>query len=336
MTKQPRPDQLITKRIMQFTRKARHGYKVARRVRNKLDEHFAAPLRRDGRGRKSQELRRALVTLRHLINATAWRSRVDLDVNVRQEAKALVTTACHGQVSFESLMDRARTLRGRVNKCGKARNARRAIKGCKPLRIELPEGFTVERLHTVKMLAHAGRTLGNCTKNNNFGDHDELRTRESDFYWVRHGNSAVAMLRVHLRSREIAEFLGKDNEDVELPRSVLITMLSRLRLNGDDVEACLQQGAASIFVTGGADICKPNYRRRRRKLRLWWNKGVLVIREGRRHKWSSFCWDGTAWQSSDASRRHRLDDLMTVHPLIACFAHKAAQPQTDRPGRRLR
>ena len=313
---------LIGKLIRQLARAAKRGRRVEGRISALVDEHFALPSRRDGRGRKSQELSAVVRALRHLIRATEWQRQPDLDPNVRREAKALVGTACHGHVPFDKLMKQAKVLRGRVNEAGRMRNARQPIKGCEPLQKELPLLFSVERQHTVERLAKAGRGLGNCAKDNDYGLHDRLRQRDSDFYLVRRGTEPEAMFEVDLETCEITEFLGKENADVELPLCVLTALLRRLRLNGDHVEACLQQGAASIFVTGLKDIAEPDWRRR--NLMVWRAPGWLVIKEGRQPGgWSSFEWDGEDWVASTASSRRRLDSLMTRQPTVAVLAHRA-------------
>ena len=317
----------------QFARSATQSPRARRRAEgrlsNRIDEYFAHPSRRDGRGRKSWHLHKVELALRQLNHATAWQCRPALDLNVRREAQALVRTACHGHVPFEALMERASALRGRVNRAGRARNARQPIKGCEPLREELPQGFSVERLHTVALLARAGRDLGNCAKNNAYGMHDTLRERESDFYLVRRGDDPVAMFEVVLETDRITEFRGKENGDVELPRSVLIALLLRLELNGDDVEACLQQGAASIFTTGSGDMRDPDWQRG--NLKVWCESRRLVIREGgRRREWSSFEWNWANWVASDASSRSHLDALMTRHPTIAVLAHRAVRRRVVR------
>ena len=302
---------------------------VEGRLSNRIDEYFADSSRRDGRGRKSWHLCKAKRTLRHLNHATAWQCWSDLDPNVQREAKALVRTACHGQMLFGELMDRASRLRGRVNKAGHVRNARQPINDCEPLREELPQGFSVERLHTVALLAHAGRDLGNCAKNNAYGMHDRLRDRESDFYLVRRGDDPVAMFEVVLETDKITEFRGKENDDVELPRRVLIVLMRRLELNGDDVEACLQQGAASIFATGSGDMRDPDWQRG--NLKVWRGSRRLVIREGgKRREWSSFEWSRANWVASHASSRPHLDALMTRHPAIAVLAQRAVRRRVVR------
>lgn len=314
----------LTKLIRQFARYAtqtpRARRRVVRRTSMRVDEHFADPSRRDGRGRSAKELRRAEKALRHLNRAVVWQHRRDLDPNVRREARALVQAACHGRMPFEALMRRASKLRGRVNRSGKVRNDRMPIRGCRRLRKALPQDFVVECLHTVERLAKAGRWFGNCAKDNGYGLHDALRRRRSDFYWMQRGSEPVAMFEVALKAGKITEFLGRRNSDIELPRTVLVAMLRQLRLNGDHVDACLRQGAASIFATGSADPEQPHWRRKR--LKVWYAAGRLVLCEGRREQWSSFEWDGE-WEASDASRRQRLDDLMTRHPSLAKLARRA-------------
>ena len=330
--------------IGEFANNAGLGRRVKRRIATLVDDHFAHPARRDGRGRKAEELRAVETALRHMTHATGWQRRQDLDANVRQNAKALVRTACHGQVPFDELMNRASALRGRVNKAGGLRKARQPIEGCDPLRVELPQGFSVERLHTVERLAETGRLLGNCAKNNGHGLHEGLREREWDFYLIRRDDDPVAMFDVELETGKITQFLGRANDDVELPRCVLIALLHRLALNGDDVEACLQQGAASIFATESEYVREPDWQRG--DLKVWCGERRLVVRE--RHKqghasrtrrrlrrrrgirkgrkrdwWSSFEWDGADWVASDASSRHRLDALMTRYPSLAKLAHRA-------------
>lgn len=314
----------LTKLNGLFARNATQTFRARHRVRGRLTRlvagYFADPSRRDGRGRSAKELRRAEKALRHLIHAIVWQHWRDLDPNVRREARALVQAACHGRMPFEALMRRASKLRGRVNRSGKARNDRMPIRGCRRLREALPQGFVVERLHTVERLAKAGRWFGNCAKDNGYGLHDALRRRRSDFYRVQRGDEPVAMFEVALKAGKITEFLGQRNSDIELPRIVLVAMLRRLQLNGDHVDACLRQGAASIFATGSADPEKPHWQRKR--LKVWYAAGRLVLCEGRRERWSSFEWDGE-WEASDASRRQRLDDLMTRHPSLAKLARRA-------------
>ena len=311
----------------QFAERATQTPRATARVEQALqglaEEYFADPTRRDGRGRRAKCLREAETGLRHLTRAVVWQQREGLDPNIRQEARALVKTACHGHVPFEDLMRRASALRGRVNRSGQARNARMPIRGCRKLRAELPRRFVVERLHTVARLAGAGRKLGNCAKDNAYGLHDKLRRRKSDFYLVLRGSDPEAMFEVNLKTAEITEFLGRRNRDVALPRPVLLAMLRRLRLDGDHVEACLQQGAVSIFATGTADPRRPDWRRGRRK--VWCRPRRLVVREGRkkRRRWSSFEWDGADWVASDASSQGRLDALMTRYPPLAELAHRA-------------
>ena len=330
--------------IKQFTRRVtqnpRTRLRLERRLTKLIDEYFAHPARWDGRGRKSRFLRKVERALRQLTHATGWQYRADLDPNVRQEAKALVRTACHGQEPFDALMARASALRGRVNRAGRARNARQPIEGCDPLQVELPLGFAVERLHTVERLAAAGRRLGNCAKDNGYGLHGNLRERESDFYLVLRGDDPVAMFEVDLETSKITEFLGKRNDDdVQLPRCVLIELLCRLALNGDDVDACLQQGAASIFATGSGDARNPDWRRK--NLKVWCSVRRLVVCERgkgeRRDRWSSFHWDGANWIASYASSRDRLDALMTRHPSIAMLARRVTKSGRGRaPARRVR
>ena len=312
----------LTELMGLFVGNATQTFRARCRVKDRLTRlvagYFAAPSRRDGRGRKAKELRRAEKALRHLNRAVVWQHRRDLDPNVRREARALVQAACHGRMPFEALMRRASKLRGRVNRSGKARNDRMPIRDC--LREALPQDFVVERLHTVERLAKAGRWFGNCAKDNGYGLHDALRRRRSDFYWMQRGSEPVAMFEVALKAGKITEFLGRRNSDIELPRTVLVAMLRQLRLNGDHVDACLRQGAASIFATGSADPEQPHWRRKR--LKVWYAAGRLVLCEGRREQWSSFEWDGE-WEASDASRRQRLDDLMTRHPSLAKLARRA-------------
>ena len=329
--------------IKQFARRAtqspRARHRLERCLSKLIDEYFAHPARWDGRGRKSRFLRKVERALRQLTHAIDWQYRADLDPNVRQEAKALVRTACHGQVPFDVLIARASTLRGRVNRAGRVRNARQPIEGCDPLQVELPLGFAVERLHTVERLAAAGRRLGNCAKDNGYGLHSNLRERESDFYLVLRGDDPVAMFEVDLETSKITEFLGKRNDDVQLPRCVLIELLRRLALNGDDVDACLQQGAASIFATGSGDMRNPDWRRE--NLKVWCSVRRLVVCERgegeRRDRWSSFDWDGTSWVESYASSCDRLDTLMTRHPSIAMLAQRVTKAGRGRaPARRVR
>lgn len=304
--------------------------RVKRRVSERISDYCADPSRRDGRGRKPEFLHKAKKTVRHLIRATYWQEWPHLDPNVRQEAQALVRTACHGQTPFEQLMKRASVLRGRVNQSGKARNARKPIKDCDALREELPHGFAAERLHTVERLAQAGRRLDNCAKNNAHGLHDGLRRRESDFYLVLRDSEPAAMFEVDLEAAKITEFLGKRNADIELPRAVLVALLQRLQLSGDDVEACLQQGAASIFATGTADVREPDWQRG--NLAVWLRPRRLLIKEGRKREWwSSFEWNGANWEASDASRRRRLDALMTRYPFIATLAGRAVEDTDGDP-----
>lgn len=320
--------------IKQFAQDATHTRdaqrRVEHRIRGQLQEHFADPLRRDRRGRKVKSLREAEKTLRHLTRAAVWQDWPHLDLNVRQEAQALVKTACHGQTPFEQLMKRASVLRGRVGESGRVRNACMPIKGCDPLLEGLPHGFTVERLHTVERLAQAGRRLGNCAKNNAYGLHNRLRRRESDFYLMLRDSEPAAMFEVDLEAAKITEFLGKRNADVDLPRPALIALLQRLQLNGDDVEACLQQGAASIFATGTADVREPDWQHG--NLAVWLRPRRLLIKEGRKREWwSSFEWNGANWEASDASRRRRLDALVTRYPFIATLAGRALEDTDGDP-----
>ena len=316
------PEQLVKV----FARKAERGRRTGRRVQKLVDDYFAAPSRRDGADRRrAEDLTCVRVTFKHLIDATGWERRKDLDENLRRDASALVTTTCHGNTPFPTLMQHATKLRGRVNKCGKARNARKLIAGCKPLRLELPLGHTVERLHTLERLASAGRALGNCAKDNGYGLHRELRERHADFYLIREAGDPVALLQASVGSGEITEFLGKSNTTPKLPRKVLVTMLRNLQLNGDNVAASLQQGAHSIFVTGGADVDQPNFRSHDGTVKLWRGTRLIVVSE--RREWSSFRWEDETWEATDGSAQWRLDGLMTPYPEVASLACTAADPQ---------
>lgn len=273
--------------------------------------------------------------MRHLNCAAGWQHH--RDPNVQRSARALVKTVCHGHTPFDELVNRAKKLRGVVNKAGKAHNDRKAIEGCEPLSLALPCGYSVERLHTVAKLARAGRTLGNCAKDNGEGMHDALRHRKADFYLVRRKTEPVAMLDADLATDRVTQFLGPSNDQVALPPFVLCSLLRQLRLDGDDVDAFLQVGAASIFASGQAHVLKPSFQRGglRSGLRIWWARRrlVVVVAQGGSWSWSSFRWDGAeaGWVSSRASRRERLDDLMTRYPDIAGLAHKAARGGARRP-----
>lgn len=317
----PAPEQLIR----EFAAKAHTGRRTADRVQTLVDAHFDDPARRDKRGRKAEELRTVRAALGHLIAATGWRTRETLDPNVRHRARTLVTTASHGQMPLAELMLKAKRLRGQVNRAGKIRNARRPVDGCDPLRIELPSDYWVERLHTVETLAHAGRVLGNCTKDNGFGKHDDLRDRRCDFYIVGRQQESVAMFDVVLDTNRIGELLGVRNDDVRLPRTVLVAIQSGLDVDGDDVDACLRVGAASIFANAGADPQRPNYLDG--LFRLWWRPNRIVMREGRdgNHRWSSFRWEGNGWHPAVPSSRRRMDRVMTRRPRVAMLAQQAVR-----------
>lgn len=319
----------LNRLIRQFAGKANQGRRAADRLRALVDRHFEHPGRRDGRGRRAQAVLDAQRTLRHLVCATDWQNRPNLDFNDRREARALVRTASHGQGSFADLMERAKKLRGRINQRGAERNARLPIKGCDPLREGLPRCYVVERLHTRERLAWAGRKLGNCAKNNAHCLHDRLWQRESDFYVIGRGDDLVAMFEVDLETNVITEFHGKENADVKLPRDALIALQRRLGLNGDGVDACLQQGAASIFAARPGAVHEPDWRCG--NLKVWWAERQLVFKESRRRRpWSSFTWSGANWAAADASSRRRLDGLMTRHPFLAKLAHAAALFRRER------
>ena len=312
------PEQLVK----QFGGEARLGKRVAERLQAAVDSYFEEPSRRDARGRTAAELDNVGRTLRQLIRAIGWQDHPDPIVN--GEAKALVRTAAHAKVPFEELMARASKLQGSVGKCGRRRKAQQPIEGCEPLRMALPHGFSVERLHTVARLASAGRAFGNCAKDNGHGEHDRLRRREADFYLVQRDGATVAMFDVDLASSKIEQFVGRRDEDPELPRSVLVAMLSKLRLNGDEVRGCLHHGVLFIFVSGEADRAKPHFSRR--GLSLWHGcKRIAVCERGvRGERWSSFTWEGDDWDSTYGSERHSLVGLMTRHPEIAVIAREAA------------
>lgn len=330
MVKITSPEQLVK----QFASEAKQGRQVAERLQALVDLHFREPSRRDARGRTAAELAKAGKTLRQLIRAIGWQGHPDPIVNGK--AKALVRTAAHAQNPFEKLMRRASKLEGSVRKSGRRRKAQQPIAGCEPLREELPDGFSIERLHTVAMLASAGRALGNCVKDNGHGEHDRLRRREADFYLVRQGDTAVAMFDVALRSGEVEELHGPRNGDVELPASVLFAMLSRLRLNGDGLEQCMGHGLLFIFLSGEADEDKPHFSRP--GLRVWRGRKRLAVWEQPAPGdtgWSSFTWKRGCWNRSYCAHRTGLDELMTHHPEIAVIAHEAAGIGTPkRRGRR--
>ena len=317
--------QLIKQFTQGVTQTSRGRRQLEHRLLALIDSHFEHPDRRDGRGRRAEDLRSVKKALQHMNHAIAWRNRQDLDVNVRREAQALVKTICHAREPFEGLMARASRLRGRVNKSGKARNDRKPIEGCKPLREALPQGFALERLHTVEQLRHAGLKFGNCAKDNLDGLHDKLRQRALDFYLILRGNEPVAMVEVELKTNKIGELLGQQNSDVELPREVLIAMLRRLQLDGDDVEACLQQGAAWLFATGAADMRRPDWQRG--SVMVWRGPRRILVKETQcKHgRWTSLKWDGSCWDSSYGSKRYRLDDLMTRYPSLAKLARNAVK-----------
>ena len=318
------PEQLVK----QFGSEARRGKGVAARLQRAVDSYFEEPSRRDARGRTAAELDKVGKTLRQLIRAIGWQDHPDPIVN--GEAKALVRTTAHAQDPFEKLMPRASKLEGSVRKSGRRRKAQQPIAGCEPLRMALPQGFSVERLDTVARLASAGRTFGNCAKDNGHGEHDRLRRREADFYLVQRDGATVAMFDVDLASSKIEQFVGRRDEDPELPRSVLVAMLSSLRLNGDEVRGCLHHGVLFIFVSGEADRAKPHFSRR--GLRVWYGRKRIAVceRGARGERWSSFTWEGDDWDSTYGSERHSLAGLMTHHPEIAVIAREAAGIGTRR------
>lgn len=314
--------------IKRFCTNAGHGRGTRQRLTQRVDEYLDAPERRNGRGVDAKVLQEVGTTLMHLNSATKWQDDGSLG-NLHTLAKKLVNTAGHAKVPFEELMVRATKLRGAVNKEGERRNNRKRIEGCETLREELPKGYVVERLCTLAQLMSAGGTLENCATDNRWL-HRRLRQREADFYLVRdQDNEAVAMCEVDLETSEITDFLGQRNADVRLPHPTLVAMLSKLGVGGDDMEACLQRGAASIFATGAADLDAPDYRSGR--LRVWAVKRQLVVqrRGGKgkkwRGQWSSFRWDGVSWERASASRLDRLDGLMTRHRRIAKLARRAAK-----------
>lgn len=300
-------------------------------VRRALDGYFSDGSRHDGRGRKAAELEKVKTTLRHIVGMPGWVEDIRYDLNFRRRIRDLLRHIAHGQPWATTVVE-CSTARGLANRAGQAWNEGKEYGPGEP--IDLVAGHTDHPLNTIAKMRRGGRRGGNCLRDNEYGHHDQLRDRESEYHEIRNSGVGVAWLRVECESREIAEIHGPGNdEDVDLPVDVLWALCRKLGVSGDYEDLFLRSGVLSIFLEGKVDRDDPM--RTVRGYRFWWRPREIVVHDSRRDRWSRFVWRRRAWRAAGPSD---LDGdtfrvMRELVPAIRGLALRARPTRARRPRR---
>lgn len=301
-----------------------------KKVQEALDDHFQCPSRRDGRGRRSDDLKEAARTLAHIGCMPRWVASEDYDLNHRRRIKDVLKHIDH-RVSWEQIVEECKEARGLANKAGQARNERKEYGPSEVTR--LYEDYTSIRLNTIETLRAAGRRGDNCLRDNHFDYHDALRNGQTEFYEIRKADSSVAWMSVDSRSREVDEIKGPSNDEPEIAIDVLWALCRRLRVSGDQNHLFTRSRVLSMFVSGAADLRRPDcvvfaYR-------LWWRPHEIALHDSKNGGWSRFEWNGSGWEASDFSHldTDALVVLQRASPKVGLIALLA---RIGRKGRRSR
>ena len=256
----------------------------------------------DGRGTTSAAIRDAFhgaVRFRQALNA-----RHHSDPSTKRIAAKVVTAARHE--SFPELLERLRTLHGRLSKAGR-RMAERRRQDAERI-IELDEEFELRELRSVQSLQRVGVALRNCVARQSCA-REYLGDRDVEMWalFERADERPRYLVRVDRSTKEIDEFEGHDGSTPNLERHLALRMLSTLGVSGDEQESFATAGAFHVFLDGQPTVDPIEINQRR--YWIWSLRGgtelIIAIETRSGQRWSRFLRRGTPTVNHPRWRRRR-------------------------------
>ena len=308
-----------------------------KKVRHEIRVYFQDPHQNDGRGRRTSELENTCRALRHLQHMPSWQGNEKYDLNMRRRIGDILKHVDHGQPWAETIKE-CSIARGLISKAGKRRNERKEYGSSD--QIVLGKEFVCHPLNSADKLRSAGKRGRNCLGDRSYRHIDEVRSGEAEFYEIKTTDGLTrAFLEIDRAKREVRQFKGPDNEDVDLPIDVIQAISQKLAVNGDNCEPFVQLGVLTLFS-------KPHVKRTSpmeqiHDFQLWWQEGEIVVKDLKTNRWSRLKWEFDDWdcgterwieaEGSDINV-DEFELMQRCQPKLMTIAKKACPPDHHATG----
>lgn len=162
----------------------------------------------------------------------------------RNEARRLIRfTGCC--TDFAELAQKASHFRGQHNQRVQSTNDAKARASAR--RIKLSDDFELKQVKTPRELLSIGRALKNCITRGSYHI-DHFRNRENEFWTIQEDGLLRGLMSFDSKTREIEEFAGSENDPVGCSKEILLSILRKLDVSGDDVEEFSDVGAYKLLA----------------------------------------------------------------------------------------
>ena len=312
------------------------GEAIARKMEGKVDRFFDDGKKRDGKnGTPAKAIRQAHKTVKQLYCAIGHLKHPD--GNIRQDARRLLRSATHPDVSFEQTSRRASKLAGRVRKTG----CRRADERREAAAREIDVGcrHRLKEITSKRKLRSAGKSLGNCLAGRHLRTYwSQIQEGDIEVWRVlrreRNGNDwklrGLGDIRV-TKERTIGCCEGPRGAPLKLKRRIAKQILRELNASGDDAGSFVRVGAFTAFLDGRPKVEPLEVGDR--LVSMWrYPDQIILMAQDRRGKrtWGRLCRASGAWDENlcvhDEGFSSLLVDLLLKHPSAAenCFPSPAS------------
>lgn len=259
------------------------------------------------------------------------------DGNVRRDARRLLRSITHPQVSFKEISRHASRLAGLVQKAGRRRADERREAAARS--INVGHRYLLEEITSKRKLRSTGRSLGNC-----LGDPPPLH-----MYWSQIKEGDIEIWRVLQRTKDddwklrglvetwtwgrtIGQCQGPKGKPLKLKRKVAKHILRALNASGDDAKSFVRVGAFTAFL-GDRPKVEP-LEVGDRLVSMWRYPDQIILmaqdRRGGKRTWGRLYRDDGIWHESVHDEEFSgLVDLLLTHPSAAenCFPSPGAEAE---------
>ena len=283
------------------------GHDTRKRLEGSIDAYYRGNSLYDDRGRLENSTKKVRGLLKKIDWINNWAQDQALDPNLRRDCARFVTRVVRGGngSKLEDLFRPASNLHGRRQKEGRKRVD--LEQHGLPMEHDLGQDFRLKRVTSRGQLKSVGRAYGNCLVKNKYGHHTRLKSGDSAFYVVEHGEGGRGrglVLEVNNANGEVDHAEGTDRKELaKLAGSAVAlqdVLLSVLRHVGGrpDEDGVFGPAGAYVEFLADFDLTRPHARTRLAGKRYcaWADGRVLIIRRGKA-RWSRFVFDGKRWRT---------------------------------------
>lgn len=317
------------------------GHDARQTLERSVDEYYRRNRLYDGRGRLANSTRTVKGLLKKIILINAWADDEALDQNFRWDCKRFVKRVVRGGngSQLDDLFHPASKLWGRRQKEGKKR--RDLEQHGSSTKHDIGYGFCLKSVTSRGRLKSVGKIYRNCLAKNEHGHHDRLKSGDSAFYVIEHGEGGLGrglVVEVQCANGKIVEVGGADLEELKELAGSSVALQTMLLCALRHMDGCPDDDG--VFVPAGAhaefllefDVGKPHAQTRLGKKRYlaWANERVLIIRRGKA-QWSRFVFGGNRWCADYHSALDEADLAGLLAPLWPHLGKLVAKHQRQEP-----